>query len=102
MIKVRATHWGRKQLELYACLISRSGRSALLYNVHDGLASKQFFNLGRYIEDQGSEQCISPLSVDVQVQPDSWMHRVFSKCWSSSIDGEIGRASCRERVCQYV
>src|SRR3546814_16460457 len=35
MIKVRATHWGRKQLELYACLIYRSGRSALLYNVQD-------------------------------------------------------------------
>src|SRR3546814_8130512 len=32
MIKVRATHWGRKQLELYACLISRRDRKSTRLN----------------------------------------------------------------------
>ncbi|OXR48584.1 hypothetical protein PuT2_11460 [Pusillimonas sp. T2] len=82
-VAVSAYHPGRRQHEAYAGLVSRSGHSMKLYNLHEGRARVYYLNLGRAIHSSTNGDIGQSLRLERTLSYDKshWLYGRFAQCW---------------------
>ncbi|RIY41071.1 strawberry notch-like NTP hydrolase domain-containing protein [Neopusillimonas maritima] len=89
-LSIKALNSSNHELQAFAVLVSKSGKSAYLYNVHRGRATQYYLDIERAKNNVDNPELHSSLKSvrKFKCDKDHWVDRQFNACWGS-IDPDI-------------